>query len=146
MNMSQDRKIQNVGGNVGNQFGQYAGQVAHNQQWYNAWQNGIANQNGTGNVVYNTDKDIFSTYGDVVTLKRGRGDKEKDEDSSARLDRGTKKRKSSKDADPSKGLKSKESKSSSSSKGIQSQHKSSSMSTQAEEPEFEAADTEMHQD
>nr|GFB42774.1 hypothetical protein [Tanacetum cinerariifolium] len=51
MNMSQDRKIQNVGGNVGNQFGQYAGQVAHNQQWYNAWQNGIANQNGTGNVV-----------------------------------------------------------------------------------------------
>nr|GEZ03556.1 hypothetical protein [Tanacetum cinerariifolium] len=40
MNMSQDRKIQNVGGNGGNQFGQYAGQVAHNQQGYNAWQNG----------------------------------------------------------------------------------------------------------
>nr|GEY94821.1 hypothetical protein [Tanacetum cinerariifolium] len=40
----------------------------------------------------------------------------------------------------SKGLKSKESKSSSSFKGTQSQHKSS------EEPEFEAADIEMHQD
>nr|GEY85415.1 hypothetical protein [Tanacetum cinerariifolium] len=37
---SQDRQIQNVGGNGGNQFGQYAGQVAQNQQGYNAWQNG----------------------------------------------------------------------------------------------------------
>nr|GFB76511.1 hypothetical protein [Tanacetum cinerariifolium] len=79
MNMSQDRQIQNVGGNGGNQFGQYDGQVAQNQQGYNGWQNGrtqvaqnavhnagvqsecnqnglvvvlrIANQNGTGNVV-----------------------------------------------------------------------------------------------
>nr|GFB16236.1 hypothetical protein [Tanacetum cinerariifolium] len=51
MNMSQDRQIQNVGGNGENQFGQYAGQMAQNQQGYNAWQNGIANQNGTGNVV-----------------------------------------------------------------------------------------------
>nr|GFA07495.1 hypothetical protein [Tanacetum cinerariifolium] len=77
--MSQDRQIQNVGGNGGKQFGQYAGQVAQNQQGYNAWQNGgiqvakntvqhvgvqnggnqnglvvvpgIANQNATGNVV-----------------------------------------------------------------------------------------------
>nr|GEY63209.1 hypothetical protein [Tanacetum cinerariifolium]GEY67012.1 hypothetical protein [Tanacetum cinerariifolium] len=55
MNMSQDRQTQNVGGKGGNQFGQYDRQVAHNQQGYNAWQNsgiqGIANQNGTGNVV-----------------------------------------------------------------------------------------------
>nr|GFB94674.1 hypothetical protein [Tanacetum cinerariifolium] len=55
INMGQDRQIQNVGGNGGNQFGQYARQVAQNQQGYNAWQNGriqgIANQNGTGNVV-----------------------------------------------------------------------------------------------
>nr|GEU39288.1 retrovirus-related Pol polyprotein from transposon TNT 1-94 [Tanacetum cinerariifolium] len=51
INMSQDRQIQNVGGNKGNQFGQYAGQVAQNQEGYSAWQNGIANQNGTGNVV-----------------------------------------------------------------------------------------------
>ncbi|GJT35996.1 hypothetical protein Tco_0926415 [Tanacetum coccineum] len=52
------------------------------------------------------------------------------------------KRKSSKDVNPSKGSKSKESKSSSSSKGTQSQPKSS----QAEEPEFEAADTKIQQD
>nr|GEX58672.1 hypothetical protein [Tanacetum cinerariifolium] len=51
MNMSQDRQSENVGGNGRNQFGQYAGQVAQNQQGYNAWQNGIANQNGTGNIV-----------------------------------------------------------------------------------------------
>nr|GEY00617.1 putative ribonuclease H-like domain-containing protein [Tanacetum cinerariifolium] len=49
--MSQDRQTQNVRGNGRNQFGQYAGQVTQNQQGYNAWQNGIANQNGTGNVV-----------------------------------------------------------------------------------------------
>nr|GEY04379.1 retrovirus-related Pol polyprotein from transposon TNT 1-94 [Tanacetum cinerariifolium] len=51
MNMSQDRQTQNVGGNGENQFGQYVGQVTQNQQGYNAWQNGIANQNGNGNVV-----------------------------------------------------------------------------------------------
>nr|GEX58888.1 retrovirus-related Pol polyprotein from transposon TNT 1-94 [Tanacetum cinerariifolium] len=44
-------KFPNVGGNGRNQFGQYAGQVDQNQQGYNAWQNGISNQNGTGNVV-----------------------------------------------------------------------------------------------
>nr|GEX18495.1 retrovirus-related Pol polyprotein from transposon TNT 1-94 [Tanacetum cinerariifolium] len=51
MNISQDRQTQNVGGNGGNRFGQYAGQVAQNQQGYNTWQNGIANQNRTGNVI-----------------------------------------------------------------------------------------------
>nr|GEX09808.1 hypothetical protein [Tanacetum cinerariifolium] len=51
MNISQDRQSQNIGGNDGNQFGRYAGQVAQNQQRYNAWQNGIANQNGTRNIV-----------------------------------------------------------------------------------------------
>ncbi|GJY28321.1 hypothetical protein Tco_0404088 [Tanacetum coccineum] len=69
---------------------------------------------------YNSDKDIFSSYGDVVTLKRGQDDKDNDEDPSAGSDRGTKRRKSSKDAEPSKGSKSKESKSSSSSKGTKS--------------------------
>nr|GFA02308.1 hypothetical protein [Tanacetum cinerariifolium] len=73
---------------------------------------------------YNSDKDIFTLYGDVVTLKRGRDDQDKDEDPSTGSDRGTKRRKSSKDAEPSKGLKSKESKLSSSSEGTQSQHKS----------------------
>nr|GEW40141.1 hypothetical protein [Tanacetum cinerariifolium] len=72
---------------------------------------------------YNTDKDILSTY-----------------------DRGTKRKKTSKDAETSKGSKSNESKLSSSSKGTQSQHKSFGKSTQAEEPKFEAVDTKMQQD
>nr|GEV19298.1 hypothetical protein [Tanacetum cinerariifolium] len=56
MNMSQDRQTQNVRGNGRNQFGQYVGQVAQNQQGYNAWQNGIANQSGSGNVVVARDE------------------------------------------------------------------------------------------
>nr|GFA90849.1 hypothetical protein [Tanacetum cinerariifolium] len=43
---------------------------------------------------YNTDKDILSPYGDVVALKIGRDDQDKDEDPSAGSDRGTKRRKS----------------------------------------------------
>nr|GEY99991.1 hypothetical protein [Tanacetum cinerariifolium] len=45
---------------------------------------------------YNTNKDILSTYGDVVTLKIGRDDQDKDGDPFARLNRGTKRRKSNK--------------------------------------------------
>nr|GEY00649.1 hypothetical protein [Tanacetum cinerariifolium] len=45
MNISQDRQTQNVGGNSGNQFGQYARQSGL------VVVPGIANQNGTGNVV-----------------------------------------------------------------------------------------------
>nr|GEW83310.1 integrase, catalytic region, zinc finger, CCHC-type, peptidase aspartic, catalytic [Tanacetum cinerariifolium] len=71
---------------------------------------------------YKSDKDIFTSYGDVVTLKRAQNDQDMDEDSSAGLDRGPKRIKSSND------------------------HKSYGMSTQAEEPEFEARNTEMHQD
>nr|GEV58227.1 hypothetical protein [Tanacetum cinerariifolium] len=95
---------------------------------------------------YNTDIDILSTYGDVVTLKRGRDDQYKDEDPSLGSDRRTKRRQSSRDAEPSKGSKSKESKSSSSYKGTQSQPKSSGKYTQGEELKFEAANTEMQQD
>nr|GEX61034.1 hypothetical protein [Tanacetum cinerariifolium] len=40
---------------------------------------------------YNTDKDILSTYGDVVTLKRGRDDQDKDEYPSAGSGQRTKK-------------------------------------------------------
>nr|GEW69961.1 hypothetical protein [Tanacetum cinerariifolium] len=61
---------------------------------------------------YNSDNDIFTSYGDVVILKRGRDDQDKDEDPFVGSNRGTKGRKSSKDAKPSKGSKSKESKSS----------------------------------
>nr|GEY37931.1 hypothetical protein [Tanacetum cinerariifolium] len=82
----------------------------------------------------------------AVAASLGRDDQEKDKDPSAGSDRGTKRRNSSKDDEPSKGSKSKELNLSSSSKGTQSQHKSSGKSTQAEEPEFNAADTKMHQD
>nr|GEW29965.1 hypothetical protein [Tanacetum cinerariifolium] len=43
---------------------------------------------------YNTDKDIITSYGDVVTLKRGRDDQDKDEDPFIRSNRGSKRRKS----------------------------------------------------
>ncbi|GJV70003.1 hypothetical protein Tco_1485512 [Tanacetum coccineum] len=104
---------------------------------------------------YNSNKEhslphfffYFFLVGTVVYIeKRGRADQDKDEDPSARSDRGTKRRKSSKDAEPSKGLNSKESKSSSSSRGTQSKPKSLGKSTQVEEPEFEAADTEIQKD
>ncbi|GKD59729.1 hypothetical protein Tco_1297238 [Tanacetum coccineum] len=94
---------------------------------------------------YDLDKTIFSTYGKVYSLKRSRKDKDKDEDPSAGSDRGLKKRKTSKDAEPTKGPKAKESQSGSS-KGDKSQSKSSGKSVQSEEPEFEVADSDMPQD
>ncbi|GJT77862.1 hypothetical protein Tco_1044587 [Tanacetum coccineum] len=48
---------------------------------------------------YKTDKDLFNTYGEVFRLKRSRDDKDKDQDPSAGSDRGTKRRKSSKEAE-----------------------------------------------
>nr|GEV48014.1 hypothetical protein [Tanacetum cinerariifolium] len=61
---------------------------------------------------YDLDKTIFFTYGKVYSLKRNR--KDKDEDPFAGLNRGLKKRKTSKDAEPAKGPKAKESQSGSS--------------------------------
>ncbi|GKA35090.1 hypothetical protein Tco_0721581 [Tanacetum coccineum] len=52
---------------------------------------------------YDLDKDFFFSY-DVYSLKRGRKDKDKDEDPSAGSDRGLKKRKTSKDAEPTTGF------------------------------------------
>ncbi|GJU34030.1 hypothetical protein Tco_1182384 [Tanacetum coccineum] len=66
---------------------------------------------------YDLDKTLFSTYGKVYSLKRSQKDKHKDEDPSVGLDRGLKKRKTSKDAEPTK-----------------------------EEPEFEVAYSDMLQD
>ncbi|GJZ33353.1 hypothetical protein Tco_0578789 [Tanacetum coccineum] len=66
---------------------------------------------------YKLDKDLFDTYGEAYSLKRDRDDNEKDEDPSTRLDRGKKRRKSGKEAEPSQEPKSKSSKSISSSKG-----------------------------
>ncbi|GKE63688.1 hypothetical protein Tco_1514055 [Tanacetum coccineum] len=47
--------------------------------------------------LYNSDNDLFASYGDVVTLKRGRDDQDKDEEPSAGSNRGTKRKRSSKD-------------------------------------------------
>nr|GEZ51446.1 hypothetical protein [Tanacetum cinerariifolium] len=82
---------------------------------------------------YNTEKDLFETYGKVFTLKRSREDK--DQDPSAGSDRGTKRRKSNKEAGLSKDPRSNESKSPRSPKGTsRSQHRPSEKSTHAEEP------------
>ncbi|GJT98539.1 hypothetical protein Tco_1094057 [Tanacetum coccineum] len=47
---------------------------------------------------YNTDKDLFDSYGEVFLLKRSRDEKDKDRDPSTGSDRGTKRRKSIKDS------------------------------------------------
>ncbi|GKD02640.1 hypothetical protein Tco_1177614 [Tanacetum coccineum] len=91
---------------------------------------------------YDLDKSLFSTYGNVYSLKRSRNNKDKYEDPSTGSDRGLKKRKTSKDAEPTKGPKIKESKSGSS-KGTKSQPKSSGKSVQSNEPEFKVADSDM---
>nr|GEU88451.1 hypothetical protein [Tanacetum cinerariifolium] len=83
---------------------------------------------------YNSNKYIITSYGDVVTLKRGRDDQDKDEDPSTGLNRGSKRRRSGKEAESSKQPTHKESKSTSSLKGAtRSQPKSSGKSTHAEE-------------
>ncbi|GKA70957.1 hypothetical protein Tco_0777096 [Tanacetum coccineum] len=73
---------------------------------------------------YKLDKDLFEYDGKAYSLKRDHEDKDKDEDPPAGSDQRYKKRKTNKDAEPSKGSQSKESKSSSF-KGTKSQLKSS---------------------
>nr|GEU51541.1 hypothetical protein [Tanacetum cinerariifolium] len=94
---------------------------------------------------FDIDKTYFSTYGKVYSLKRSQKHKDIDEDPSVGSDRGLKKRKTRKDAEPSTGPKSKESQSSSS-KGDKSKSKSSGKSIQSEEPKFEVADSDMPHD
>ncbi|GKD26701.1 hypothetical protein Tco_1232915, partial [Tanacetum coccineum] len=94
---------------------------------------------------YDLDKSLFSTYDKVYSLKRSQKDKDKAKDPSAGLDQGLKKRKTSKNAEPTKGPKTKESKSGSS-KGTKSQSTSSGKSVHAEESEFEFADSDIPQD
>ncbi|GJV18347.1 hypothetical protein Tco_1367367 [Tanacetum coccineum] len=93
---------------------------------------------------YALDQDFFYSY-DVYTLKRGPKDKDKDEDPSSRSDRGLKRRKTSKDAEPTTDPKNKDS-TSSSSKGTKSQPRSYGKYVQLEEPVFEVADSDMPQD
>ncbi|GJX05799.1 hypothetical protein Tco_0193731 [Tanacetum coccineum] len=65
---------------------------------------------------YETNKDLFDSYGEVFMLKRSRDDKDKDQDPFAGSDRGTKRRKLSKEAESSNNSRSKENKALSSSK------------------------------
>ncbi|GJS32315.1 hypothetical protein Tco_0530697 [Tanacetum coccineum] len=96
---------------------------------------------------YNTDKDLFDSYGEVFSLKRSRDEKDKDRDPSTGSDRGTKRRKSSKDAESSRDSRSKEKKSSSTSKDAsQSQHTSSSKSAHSKEQSHTVEDLGMQQD
>ncbi|GKF52458.1 hypothetical protein Tco_0159368, partial [Tanacetum coccineum] len=96
---------------------------------------------------YQTDKDIFDTYGKVFTLKRSRDDRDKDQDPSARSDRGIKRRKSSKETKSSRDLRSKEKKSSSTSiDASHSQHKPFGKSAHAEEPSHTVDDSGVQQD
>ncbi|GKA73144.1 hypothetical protein Tco_0779360, partial [Tanacetum coccineum] len=93
---------------------------------------------------YALDQDFFYSY-DVYILKRSRKDKDTDEDPSAGSDRGLKRRKKSKDAEPTTDPKKKDS-TSGSSKGTKSQLRSSGKSVQSEEPVFEVTDSDMTQD
>ncbi|GJV46253.1 hypothetical protein Tco_1430789 [Tanacetum coccineum] len=96
---------------------------------------------------YNTKKDLFDLYGEVFSLKRSRDDRYKDQDPSAGSDRGTKRRKSNKDANSSRDSRSNEKKSSSTSKDAsQSQDKSSGKSSHAEEPSHTVDDSGVQQD
>ncbi|GJU64021.1 hypothetical protein Tco_1245856 [Tanacetum coccineum] len=82
---------------------------------------------------YNSNKDLLSSYGKVVTLKRGCDDQDKDEKPSAGSNRGSKRQKLGKE-ESSKEATQKESKSTSSSKGAtRSPPKSSGKSVQEEE-------------
>ncbi|GKB12848.1 hypothetical protein Tco_0846771 [Tanacetum coccineum] len=97
---------------------------------------------------YNSNKDLFASYGDVVTLKRGCDDQDKDEEPSAGSNRGMKRKRSGKEVS-SKEATQKESKSTSSSKGASgSQPKSSGKSAQAEEHGLRVDDLEesLHQE
>ncbi|GKE70642.1 hypothetical protein Tco_1528714, partial [Tanacetum coccineum] len=95
---------------------------------------------------YQTEKDLFDTYGEVFSLKRSRDDRDKDQDPSAGSKRGSKRRKSSKDVESSKDSRSNENKSSSTSKDAShSQHKLSGKSAHAEEPSHTVEDSGVQQ-
>ncbi|GJU87483.1 hypothetical protein Tco_1295029 [Tanacetum coccineum] len=87
---------------------------------------------------YNTEKDIFETYGEVFLLKRSRDEKDKDHDPSAGSDRGTKRRKSSKDAESSRDPKSKESNHTVDDSGVQ-QNQEFDTGNNDEQPDDEAS-------
>ncbi|GKD06043.1 hypothetical protein Tco_1181017, partial [Tanacetum coccineum] len=96
---------------------------------------------------YQSDKELFDTYGEVFTLKRSQDDRDKDQNPSAGSDRETKRRKLSNEAELSKDSRSKEKKYSSTSKDTShSQQKPSGKSAHAEEPIHTVDDSRVQQD
>nr|GEY11263.1 hypothetical protein [Tanacetum cinerariifolium] len=84
---------------------------------------------------YECDKIILDTYGDTVMLKRHRDDADKDEEPSARSDRGSKRRRAGKEPELTSAPKEKASKTSGkSTEGSKSHQETASESTPAEEP------------
>ncbi|GJX41114.1 hypothetical protein Tco_0256104 [Tanacetum coccineum] len=84
---------------------------------------------------YESDKDILATYGDTITLKRRRDDKDEDEEPSTGSNRGSKRRRVGKEPESTSAPKEKTSKSSGKSKeGSKSYQRSTGKSAQAEEP------------
>nr|GFB18664.1 hypothetical protein [Tanacetum cinerariifolium] len=84
---------------------------------------------------YECDKLILDTYEDTVTLKRSQNYEDKDEDPSARSNRGSKRRREGKKLESTSTPKEKTSKTSSkSTEGSKSQHKIDSESAPAKEP------------
>ncbi|GJT01808.1 hypothetical protein Tco_0822977 [Tanacetum coccineum] len=97
---------------------------------------------------YNSDKDLLSSYGEVVTIKRGRDDQDKDEEPFAGSNRRSKRQRSGKE-ESSKEATQKESKSTSASKGTtRSPPKSSGKSVQEEEhdPRVDDLEEPFHQE
>ncbi|GJS81297.1 hypothetical protein Tco_0747838 [Tanacetum coccineum] len=96
-------------------------------------------------IEFELKKILINKIDEMYSLKRSQKDNDKDEDPSDGSGRGLKKRKTSKDAGPTKGSKAKESQFGSS-KGAKSQSTSSRKSIHTEEPEFKVADSDMPHD
>ncbi|GJU85817.1 hypothetical protein Tco_1293363 [Tanacetum coccineum] len=92
---------------------------------------------------YETDKLILDTYRDTVTFKRRRDDEDKDEEPSARSNRGSKRRRAGKEPESTSASKEKTPKSTGkSTEGSKSLPKSAGKSAHAEEQMHTAKDTE----
>ncbi|GKD68640.1 hypothetical protein Tco_1322730 [Tanacetum coccineum] len=84
---------------------------------------------------YESDKLILDTYGDIVSFKRCRDDKDKDEEPSAGSNRGSKRRRDGKEPESTSAPKENTSKTTGkSTDGSKSQHKSAGESAHTEEP------------
>ncbi|GKB09721.1 hypothetical protein Tco_0838033 [Tanacetum coccineum] len=92
---------------------------------------------------YKSDKLILDTYGDTFSFKRHRDDEDKDEEPSAGLNRGSKRRRVGKEPESTSAPKEKTSKTTGkSNEGSKSQHQYTSQTAQAEDPMHTADDFE----